>query len=201
MNIKKYLGKEYRKFRKKSWLGKGGDILFILLIVLVLIPSTRKELMTLASKVRMHITSVEKEKTGRSLQGMNSVLLQDSSGEQHTLNKFLGKPVFVNFWATWCPPCRAEMPAIQDLYDKYGDEVHFLIVSDQDMATQQTFLDKKDYQLPVYELVSRPAGEFSYSVLPTSLLISPDKRIVLRKEGAYNWNSSKANELFQELIE
>src|SRR5690348_9880176 len=48
--------------------------------------------------------------------------LQAQSGETYTLSELKGKAVLVNLWATWCPPCRAEMPAIQNIYDEYKDE-------------------------------------------------------------------------------
>jgi thiol-disulfide isomerase/thioredoxin len=197
--MKSLLKKEYNKFRKKSWFGKASDILFILIIILLIIPSTRKELMTYGSKVRMYLTSVEKEEHSAGLDGKNTLQMIDEQGNRYTLNKFLDKPVLINYWATWCPPCRAEMPTLEKLYEQYGDKVNFLLLSNQSMAEQNEYLIKKDFQLPSYQLVNRPGGAFRYSVLPTSMIISKDNKIILRKEGAVNWQSDKVREIFKNL--
>ncbi|MGM0498332.1 MAG: TlpA family protein disulfide reductase [Bacteroidota bacterium] len=200
-SIQNFFKKELKKFRKKAWYSKALDIFTVVLIILVLIPATRKELMTYASKIKMHLTSVEKEEIAVGQKEKNSFILKSSSGAKSSLNEHLDKPVFINFWATWCPPCRAEMPAIQKLYNKYNESVNFLIVSNQDMATQQDFLKKNDYKLPVYQLTSKPEGAFSYSVLPTTYMISNEQKIIFEKEGAHNWNSKKIHAIFDEMIE
>jgi len=197
--MKKFLKKEYHKFKGKSWFGKITDLLFILILILLLIPASRKELMTYGSKIRMYLTSVEtKEETSR-LNGQNSVVLQDDAGNRYELTDFLDKPVFINYWATWCPPCRAEMPTIEKLYEQYGEDVHFLILSNQSFSEQNKFLEEKDYDFPSYRLVSKPEGSFSYSVLPTSMIIGRNNRVILRKEGAVNWQSKKVINIFNDL--
>jgi thiol-disulfide isomerase/thioredoxin len=198
-SIQNFFKKQYKKFRQKKWYSKAGDIFTVLLIVLIIIPSTRKELRTYASKVKMHLTSVEKEKTQINPGAKNSLILKDPSGKQTNLGTHLNKPVFINFWATWCPPCRAEMPSIQKLYEKYKNEVNFLIISDQSLEKQQGFLKQNNYELPVYQLLSRPKGSFSYNVLPTTMIISSDEKIILKKEGAHNWNSKTIRKIINDL--
>jgi thiol-disulfide isomerase/thioredoxin len=198
-SIQNFFKKQYKKFRQKKWYSKAGDIFTVLLIVLIFIPSTRKELRTYASKVKMHLTSVEKEKTQINPGAKNSLILKDPSGKQTNLGTHLNKPVFINFWATWCPPCRAEMPSIQKLYEKYKNEVNFLIISDQSLEKQQGFLKQNNYELPVYQLLSRPKGSFSYNVLPTTMIISSDEKIILKKEGAHNWNSKTIRKIINDL--
>jgi len=198
-SIQNFFKKELKKFRQKAWYSKALDIFTIVLIILILIPATRKELMTYASKIKMHLTSVKKEEVAIGQEEKNSLILKSPSGRQSSLDAHLDKPVFINFWATWCPPCRAEMPAIQKLYNKYNESVNFLIVSNQDMTTQQDFLKKNDYNLPVYQLLSKPGGAFSYSVLPTTYMISNDQKIIFEKEGAHNWNSKKIHAIFDQM--
>jgi len=198
-SIQNFFKKELKKFRQKTWFSKALDIFTIVLIILILIPASRKELMTYASKIKMHLTSVEKEEIALGQKEKESLKFISSSGVQSSLDDHLDKPVFLNFWATWCPPCRAEMPAIQKLYNKYHESVNFLIVSNQDMATQKDFLDKNDFNLPVYQLESKPRGVLSYSVLPTTLMITNDQKIIFQKEGAYNWNSKKIHTIFDQM--
>ena len=199
MNLKKYIVKEYRKFKKKSWLGKGGDILFILLILLLLIPSARKELLTYGSKVRMLFAEVDTQKHTE-LKGKSSLLIMAEDGKQYTLSHFQDKPVFINYWATWCPPCRAEMPSLQTLYNEYQDEIHFLFITSESFDKTNSFLESKEYNFPVYKIKSAPMGNLKYEVLPTSLLLSEDDRIVFKKEGAVDWNREKVKRIFEEVL-
>jgi thiol-disulfide isomerase/thioredoxin len=196
-----FFKKEFKKFKKKSLWGKITDVLFILLIILLLIPATRKELMTYASKVRMLVMSPEKNEETIKIEGAKSLVFTDEDNNKHALNEYYNKPVFINFWATWCPPCRAEMPSIQKLYNDYGEKVHFLILSDEPMKKQQKFLDNNNFEIPVYQVKRRPSGSFEYSVLPTTMIISGEQEVILRKEGAVNWNSKKVRKMLDDLIE
>ena len=195
--LTQFFRKEYHKFRKKKWYGKLFDILFVLLLIMLIIPSTRKEVMTYTSKVRMYLTSVEEKEDAENIKGQETLVFKDAQGRRHELGDYLDKPVFINFWATWCPPCRAEMPSLEKLYQQYGNDMHFLFISGQPIDKQQQFIREYEYDLPVYQLMSRPGGSFSYSVLPTSLIISGDNRVVMRKEGAVNWQSNKVREIFE----
>ena len=194
--IADFFKKEYHKFREKKWYSKAFDLLFAVLVVLLIVPSTRKEVLTYTSKVRMYLTSVEEKESGEALKGQETLVFKDSEGQKHRIGDYFDKPVFINYWATWCPPCRAEMPSLEKLYQRYGDDMHFLFISSQPMSKQQDFITEYGYDLPVYQLMARPGGSFSYSVLPTSMIISGDNRVVMRKEGAVNWQSKKVRDIF-----
>ncbi len=108
-------------------------------------------------------------------------------GTQIALSDFKGKVVFLNLWATWCLPCVAEMPSIQNLYDELeADNVVFLVMTDEDHETVQEFLRQRQLHLPIYiydELpdVFRPPG------LPTTYVVNRDGLIVYRHTGAARW--------------
>ena len=114
---------------------------------------------------------------------------------------FKGKVVFVNFWATWCPPCRAEMPMIQKLYDTYKNEVAFVFVTQENWETVAGYFNKKGYQLPVYNSYSLAPQQFrATNALPASYLIDKKGNIVIAKTGAANWNSTKIKNLVAALV-
>ncbi len=76
-------------------------------------------------------------------------------GESVRLSDFFGKPIVLNFWATWCPPCRMEMPCLEDAYVRYGEDVVFMLVDvtdgQQDTSeTVQAFIEENGYSFPVY---------------------------------------------------
>lgn len=113
-------------------------------------------------------------------------------GNSMTLEEFKGKTIFLNFWATWCPPCIAEMPNIQALYESvHSDSIEFVMVSlDEDHQKARDYLNRKEYNFPVYFLNGRKPGTYSSSVVPTTYVISPDGEIVTERRGMANYNTS-----------
>ena len=118
-------------------------------------------------------------------------------GEQTSLKEFEGKTIFLNLWATWCPPCIAEMPNIQDLYDdlKDNDDVVFVMLSlDEDPDVAKAFLERKEFTLPVYFRAGRQPGVYNSTVVPTTYIISPEGNIVSEKRGMAKYNTSSFKE-------
>lgn len=120
--------------------------------------------------------------------------LTDQNGIEHILSDYQGKTVFLNFWATWCPPCRSEMPEIQALYEKYGEnegELIVLGVASPNLGTEGSskdisdFLEENGYTFPVvmdaYGLYSSIYGIRAY---PTTFMIDRDGNVFGYVEGA-----------------
>jgi len=119
------------------------------------------------------------------------------AGERTSLREFEGKTIFLNFWATWCPPCIAEMPNIQKLYDdfEHSDSVVFVMLSlDEDHDKARAFLERKEFTMPVYFLAGRQPGVYNSTVVPTTYVISPDGFIVTEKRGMANYNTTSFRE-------
>ncbi len=106
----------------------------------------------------------------------------------------------VNFWATWCPPCVAEMPGMQELYESYGDRVEFVFVARDEHDRVLKFMDRKNLSVPIYYERTAPPEELKTSSLPTTYLIDPQGTIRIDKVGAADWNSKKVRGLLDELI-
>ena len=114
----------------------------------------------------------------------------DSAGKKVNLANQKGKLLFVNFWATWCPPCRAEMPSINALRNKVkGKNIEFYMV-DVDKKTEQAikYLRKEQFDLPVHSIASFIPPEIFDGNLPTTLLVSPEGKIVYHHIGAADYN-------------
>ena len=117
--------------------------------------------------------------------------LVDERGEDVNFSEFQGKAIFINFWATWCPPCRAEMPFIEDFYKEFKEDMVFVLVSNEDRSVIQKFRDKENYSFPIYQMRSRPPEAFQISnSIPLSFLIDGKGRIAVQKTGSARWNSS-----------
>lgn len=113
--------------------------------------------------------------------------LVDQNGDTHTLSDYKGKTVFLNFWATWCPPCRAEMPEIQEIYEEYGSNESDVIVlgiaspdigqegSAEDIAA---FLKENGYSYPVVmDTDGVMAYTYGVSAYPTTFMIDSDGNV------------------------
>jgi Thiol-disulfide isomerase and thioredoxins len=123
------------------------------------------------------------------------------SSEKVNLSRSEGKVILINFWATWCPPCVAEMPYLQKLYETYKDEVDFYFVTSEVRDKLQLFLDKKGYDIPVYIPLEREPDLLENTSLPTTFLISQTGEIIIRKVGAASWNNEAIHELLDELLD
>jgi thiol-disulfide isomerase/thioredoxin len=117
--------------------------------------------------------------------------LIDQQGSVLEGESLKGKTVFLNLWATWCPPCIAEMPDINNLYNEVASEdIVFIMISlDDDFNKAKAFLDKKGYDFNIYAYASTPPSVFYSKIIPTSFVISPEGNVVVRKEGMAKYNS------------
>ncbi len=97
--------------------------------------------------------------------------MQDYNGNIVKLSNMIDKPVVLNFWATWCPPCKAELPDFQKAYEKYGNEINFVIVDltdgDETVERAKSYLSQNSYTFPCYFDVK---GEGSFNLNPKDIL-------------------------------
>ncbi len=130
-------------------------------------------------------------------------LLTDRNGDQVSFNSFRDKVVFLNFWATWCPPCIAEMPDINNLYQEVDNsKIVFVMISlDKSFETAKAFVDKKGYDFPIYTLRSSLPEVFSRSAIPTTFVVSPEGKIVVEKQGMAKYNTEKFKRFLKEMAE
>lgn len=117
-------------------------------------------------------------------------VVYDGSGNQVSLSDFKGKPVILNFWASWCGPCKMEMPDFDEVYKQYGRDIHFLMVNLTDgrqetVALATEFLEKRDYSFPVYfDKDSDAATTYGVYSIPTTYFIDAEGNFVAQGNGA-----------------
>lgn len=119
-------------------------------------------------------------------------------GDRIYLSEFEGKTIFMNLWATWCPPCIAEMPNIQRLYDDIDDEnIVFVMASlDQDPQKAWDFVKRKEFTFPVYSVIAKPRV-YDSSVVPTTYVISPQGDIVMEHQGMAKYDTDEFKEFLR----
>ena len=110
----------------------------------------------------------------------------DKDGNEVTLASFFGKPIILNFWASWCGPCKMEMPEIQKFYEQYGEEIHFLLVSvDDSVDTAKAFIADSGYTFPVYfDTTSMGAYSYGASSIPLTYFIDAEGNLAAYYMGA-----------------
>ncbi len=112
-------------------------------------------------------------------------VIKDREGNTVSLSALRGKAVVINFWATWCGPCKVELPDFQNAYEAYGDDVVFLMISlDEKVSTAWDFADKNGYTFPVYEDFQGIAAiSYGVSAIPLSIFVAPSGEISYRHVG------------------
>ena len=130
--------------------------------------------------------------------------LKDLRGDEISLAALRGKVVFLNIWATWCAPCREEMPSIESLYNDLKSNKDFVVLAvsqDTDGATVQPFVEQNHLQFTVLLDPRNEVGErYDVNGIPETFIIARDGRIVAHHVGPYDWSNADIREALQELI-
>jgi len=191
------------KWKKKSLFSKFTDILFTALIFTLLIPEGRMAVGGFVNGLKAKVSQPSLMDSGVVLSDQAyEWSMEDIKRESFNLNESKGKVVFLNLWATWCPPCVGEMPGIQKLYDKFKDDpnVEFIMVSNEDMSVIAGFMEKKKYSFPVYSSKSATPDVFASRSIPTTYVVSKSGDIVIKEIGAVNWGGKKMEGIIGDLL-
>ena len=117
-------------------------------------------------------------------------LVYDKDGAAVRLSDYFGKPIVLNFWASWCGPCRREMPHFEQMYEKYGNDVEFLMVnltagSRESFENATAFISENGYTFPVlYDTAAYAATAYSVYSIPTTYFIYNDGSLAAMVNGA-----------------
>jgi thiol-disulfide isomerase/thioredoxin len=122
-------------------------------------------------------------------------IVLDSGGKEVRLSDMKGKPTVVNFWATWCPPCRSEMPHFQEAYESLGDSVNFMMIDlGETQQTARQYADGEGFTFPVYyDVTGDASGKYNISAIPTSIFIDAEGNITDTVIGAMNAGTLRRN--------
>ena len=161
-------------------------IVWILLLALVvLIAGAAFAYNTLADDVRLDDLAAEETKADAVNKNLApDFTVYDLEGNAHSLSDFRGKPVIVNFWASWCGPCKREMPDFEEKFREYGEEIQFLMVnltdgSRETVESARDYMDGQGYTLPVY-FDTDLSGAVAYAVssVPSTYFIDENGALV-----------------------
>ena len=131
--------------------------------------------------------------------------LPDMDGELHALQDYRGKVVLINFWATWCPPCRREMPALEQLYSELDDQAFAVLAINQWEDADHVFAYMGDLNvIPSFPILFDPesniSADFGVKGLPTSFLLDKQGRVVFRAVGGRAFDHPEVEQTIRSLL-
>ena len=133
----------------------------------------------------------------------NMLQFSDLDNNIFNIQKFKGKNLLINYWATWCNPCLAEMPYMVELYEKYKNEedIIFLFLSREELKTIKNYIpqDENLQRLPIFKVITDDEF-FATSGIPTTFIINSDGEVVVKDLGTAFWNDESVFKFIDNLI-
>lgn len=190
-------------------------IIYVVLVVLILMmfwPSSRALLQRGLMKIGLYKPKVEQPTTSAATQdyvdlpkpAVESALFVGEKSEQINTADLKGKVVFINFWATWCGPCIAEMPSIQTLHDHFkdNDQVDFMLIEiEGDMGAAQQFMQQHNLSMPVYVPGGNIPREWLSGAIPSTIVLDKDGQRAFSHKGMADYSDAKFIAFIQEMAD
>ena len=133
----------------------------------------------------------------------NALQFTDLDSKMFSIQNFKGKTLFINYWATWCNPCLAEMPSMADLYERYSsnDAIVFLYLSREELKTIQEYIPKDEslQKLPIYKVVTDDEF-FATTGIPTTFIINSSGDLIVKDVGSAFWNDQSVFNFIDNLL-
>lgn len=169
--------------------------IFIVLVLIVLFkPSAKALLIRGLMQVGLFQPDLSNPTKTSGNASLPNITFQNTKGQMLNLSDQKGKVIFMNLWATWCPPCIAEMPSVNELYEKLKNNkniVFIMVDVDHDFSKSLPFMNKHQFSLPLYEANSEMPQNLFGGSIPTTIIFDKNGQLVIRHEGAGDYGSAK----------
>jgi thiol-disulfide isomerase/thioredoxin len=181
-------------------------LLALLVVSMLLFPDLKSIMIRGLMKVGMFQPDIPQPSDGRNEAAHSAVgaaTFRDEQGRSFSLSGLKGRVVLLNFWATWCPPCRAEMPSLNALYEKLGADtgIVFLAVdADGDIHNSKAFMEKSGWAIPLAVPNGAMPAELFGGSLPTTVILDRQGRVVMHESGATDFGNKKLEAFLLKLI-
>lgn len=172
------------------------------LILIIFSPGAKSWLLQQLVSVGLFKAEIKKEGIQNQPE-TTSFLYTKAAGKISAVADLKGKVVFINFWASWCPPCRAEMPSLEGLYQqlKNDDRFVFLFINeDEDKPKAAAYLEKNHFSIPLYNRSGDLPNAIFSGTLPTTIVINKAGKLVLKHEGMAGYNTDAFMKQLKELL-
>ena len=179
-----------KAFIQKYW---GNGVMILAIVLLLLNPDVKVWVLQRLMDIGLFGAPAHEEKPETLTRNkIQNLLFTGTDNKIISTDELKGKVVFINFWATWCPPCLAEMPSVNALWLKLQPDARFVFIiadADGNFETSIPFMQANNYSLPLY----KPAGAIPANIfggtLPTTIIIDPTGKIVNRNQGIENYDT------------
>ncbi len=176
----------------KPLIKKGLNYLLIAFLIFVIIsPNVKAWVLRQFISVGLFKAEIKKDVI-KDLPFNSSFSFTDSKGNINNTSMLKGKVVFINFWASWCPPCKAEMPSINELYKKLQADTNFvflLIDEDDEKSKADAYLENNHFTFPIFYTSGDVPANIFKGTLPTTIVINKEGKMVLKHEGLEGYNT------------
>jgi thiol-disulfide isomerase/thioredoxin len=175
-------------------------IIIIALLTVIFVPSAKALLIRGLMSVGLFKADVTAQ--APVAPAVADIAFEDASGRAIHLNQLKGKVVFLNFWATWCPPCRAEMPSINKLHQKLKADTNIVFVmvdADSELKKAAQFMTANSYSMPLYLVISEVPDAVYGGSLPTTVIFDKRGRIAFRHDGAADYGTGEVKGFLKKL--
>ena len=177
-------------------------IIYSFLLLVIFNPTAKSWLLQRMVSIGLFNASIKKEGVAEMPENI-AFLYTTPDGKSANISELKGKVVFINFWASWCPPCRAEMPSIAALYQKLQTDERFVFLlmnEDEDPQKAMDYLEKNHFDLPIYKRAGEVPNAIFSGTLPTTIVINKEGKIVLKKEGMAGYDSDSFIKQLNDLL-
>ena len=189
-------------YLKKKPLSIFFDVVFVVIIILLINPGTRKDVAAFFIRLTsLPPSTLESDEQFTLSRQTDQWKVYRFDGQPVSLNELHRKPLFLNVWATWCPPCVAELPAILELYGEMKNKANFVLISNENPAMVKAFLEKNKYPSAPFYFYRNLPFELQTQSIPTTYIIDKNGKVVVAKKGAARWNTGKIRKLISRLAE
>jgi thiol-disulfide isomerase/thioredoxin len=195
-----------------TWLRKNrGELLFLAAFILITTTDLRQPVLStvqrglLATGLWRATLPAQSQELPEQLASENghplSLPLVTVDGRPANLSQFRGKVVLINLWASWCPPCLAEMPGLQALYQKVDtSKVAFVLISlDENQNKARALLKRKHYTMPVFFPTADLPAPFNSSSIPYTVILTPQGRVADRHSGMADYDTPEFKAALEKL--
>ena len=162
--------------------------------LLIFNPAVKPWILERLVSIGLFRAAINKADSTKNIVPVKNFNYTDLHGNISSISSLKGQVVFINFWASWCPPCRAEMPSINNLYLKFKDNsrITFLFFNeDNDKGKALAYLQKNNFRMPLFFTFDSIPEDIFTGSLPTTIVLNKKGEMVFKHEGMAGYDTKQ----------